>query len=345
MTEEVARYHIYTSSAVTNNGSQYSFYIKKPILLTHPSHYFKVILKQVTIPYSWQAVNPAYNKLNYILTRGATTYPQQQIAIPSGNYSIYDLLTQVQTGLASSIQTLSGFIPTFTWSYSSDNSKVTFNVTNNDSVLTTITLLADTNQVGIMLGISSNISFGYTVGNVNTTATSTQPVNCCPVNQIFIRSNTLKQQQNVENLIAGQYNDYSNILGVAPVYTQPKSLIQFYDLNIENHLVNDVINEIQLFLTDNRSPNTPLDLQGLNWSCCMTIIEIRHLDLLQSDTYMSSVKINHQLRGANGPSINPSELRVEPSGRSLLPLHPVTYENTESKKVLHPESIAFPPDQ
>jgi len=322
--QEIARYHVYTSSAVASTGSAYTFYLHKPIILKHPSHYFKLLIKQCVIPYSFQAVNSNYNKLIYTLVRGSSVYPNRTVTIPNGNYSVYDLINAVINALTVDMQSVASFTPQLVFTYSPDTTLITFAITNYDAVLTSVAFQGDSNQIGSMMGVISSISFGYSATNVPFTATGQQPVNCSPITQLYIRSNTLKQRQNVENLVAGQYNDYSNIVGVVPVYSQPKSWINFYDLNIENDLNNQEINEIQLFLTDNRNASTNLSLNGLNWNCCLTFIEVRNNDLLENDAYLSSVNIHHRLR-SDGGTVKEEE----------------NVEKGEKVKVRYPEETAF----
>lgn len=319
--QEINRYHVYTSSLTTAVSGgvascAYAFNLHKPLILTHPSHYFKLIVKQVSIPYSFAAVVPPYNTLVYSLQRGATNYGARTITIPNGNYSIYDLITAVQASMTADIALYAGFIPQWSWNYAQDTSKVSFAVTNYDSVATTFTIFDDNQALGDMLGVGATTTFGYSATNVPSVGLSTQVVNCSPVTQLFIRSNSLKQKQNIENLTFGAYNDYSNIVAVVPVLVQPKSWIQFWDLNIENILNNQEITEIQLFLTDNRSPNTPIGLQGLAWNCSMTIIEYRGADLLDNDAYLANIQLQRRLR-ENPMSVRPrlSEF-IEPAAPS-----------------------------
>jgi hypothetical protein len=336
MAQEINRYHIYTSSlSTTPSGgvpsSSYAFNIHKPLILTHPSHYYKLLVKQVSIPYSFQAVVPPYNTLVYRLQRGVVNYGQRTITIPNGNYSIYDLITAVQSAMLADVMSYSTFVPSFFWNYSADTSLVTFTVTNLDSVATTFTIYDDNQALGDMLGIGANITFGYSATNVPVVGLSTQVVNCSPITQLFIRSNSLKQKQNIENLTNGLYNDYSNIIGVVPVLVQPKSWIQFWDLNIENILNNQEITEIQLFLTDNRNPNTPINLNGLAWNCSMTLIEYRGADLLENDAYLANIQLQRKLRennlsireNAGGPK---GSIRERP--RAIEPESPPASENT-----------------
>jgi len=298
---EVARYHMYLDSdqRATGSNEDYTFFLKRPILLSHPLHYFRIIIKEAVIPYTFQTVTSGYNTLKYVLQRGATTYPVSTITIPNGNYNINDLITIVNTYLTKDVYGLtSGYSPIISMVYNRATMLVTFSITNHDSVITYITIQPNTgigNGVATMLGIGTAITFGYSGTNVDTIATSTQPVNTSPITNVFIRSGTLKQAQTVENLTTGNYSDFSDILQLIPIYNQPVSWIHYLnELNIENRLTNTIISEMNLYLTDNRG-YAGFNLQNIPWSCTVTIIEERDQALLQSDVYLQSQNIKRSL--------------------------------------------------
>lgn len=268
---EVNRFHIYTSSAQKTHGKieDYNVILRRPIILTNPHHYFKVIVKEVTIPYTFQQVNTNFNSFSYILTRGATTYPQRTFQITNGNYNINSLLTELKTKLLNDINVIvPSFTPTFTFTYDRNNMFVTFSMSG-DATASSIQIIALKDQINTMVGVVNNSTFGYN-GATATTCTSSQPVNISPITSIYVRSDTLKQNyMSTENIVR---EDSSDILCQVPILNQPTSWIQYLnDLSIENRINNDIINDLNLYLTDNRSYS--LDLRGIDWSCLLTIIE------------------------------------------------------------------------
>lgn len=270
---EISRYHLYTTSNKRTSGSieDYNLILKRPIILQNAHHYFKVIIKQATIPYTFQQTNDSYNRFSYVLTRGATTYPQRTFSISNGNYNINSLLTEVKAKLVADVQVLlPSYTPTFNWTYDRDTMFVSFALTP-DATNTTFVIKPLTDQVSTMLGVVSDTSFGN-VGATVSTGTSTQPVNISPITSIYIRSGSLKQSNlSTENIV--DQDDISDILCQIPIMGQPTSWIQYLnDLDIQNKVLNSSINDMNLYLTDNRSYS--LDLRGIDWSCMMTIIEI-----------------------------------------------------------------------
>ena len=147
---EINRFHIYTSSCKRTSGSieDYDLILRRPIILQNPHHYFKVIVKEVTIPYTFQQVNDNFNQFKYRLTRGATTYPDRTLTITNGNYTILSLITEVTAQLNTDIHTyLPTYTPVFTWTYDRNNMFVTFSLTP-DATNTTITILPLKDQIG-----------------------------------------------------------------------------------------------------------------------------------------------------------------------------------------------------
>ena len=243
----------------------------RPLILTNPHHYWKCIVKCATIPYTFQQVNTNYNQFSYVLTRGGITYPQKTFSIDNGNYTINTLITEVTTKLTMNIQTyLPSYTPSFNWTYDRDQMWVDFALVP-DGVNTSFTIKPLADQISTMLGVVADTTF-YTSGGLSYMGVSTQPVNVNPITSLFIRSSTLKQSYLSSESIY-ETDDLSDILVQIPLVGQPTSWIQYLnDLTIENRLSNEIINECNLYLSDNRSNS--LSLRGIPWSCMITFIEM-----------------------------------------------------------------------
>lgn len=265
---EVNRYHLYLSSAKRQTGSieDYSVALKRPIFLKNPHHYFKVIVKEATIPYTFQQINSNYNKFSYRLLHNGVQHPDRTINITSGNYTVLSLLKELASKLTEDIAVYTAFVPQFDFTYDRNQMFCRFSLTTG-----LISMLPLQDQVSTMLGVVSECSFGNGVS-----CSSTQPVNVSPITSIFVRSETLKQSNlSTENLV--NRDDTSDILLQIPILNQPTSWIQYQnELNIENQIVNGVINDVNLYLSDSRSYG--LDLRGIDWSCMLTIIEYQGVE-------------------------------------------------------------------
>ena len=270
---EVNRYHLYLSSSKRQAGTieDYSIALKRPILLKNPHHYFKIIVKEATIPYTFQQVNPSYNKFSYRLLRNGFQYPDKTFSLASGNYTILTLLKEIASKLALDITSyVAGYSPVFKFTYDRNSMFCTFALVNDGVSSNIITILPLTDQVSTMVGVVTNSSFGNN-GSTVFSCSSSQPVNVSPITSVYVRSESLKQSNlSTENLV--NRDDSSDILLQIPITQQPTSWIQYQnELNIENQIVNGVINDVSLYLSDNRSYG--LDLRGIEWSCMLTIIE------------------------------------------------------------------------
>jgi len=275
---EINRYHLYLSSSKRQAGSieDYNIALKRPIILKNPHHYFKVIVKQATIPYTFQQINNNYNKFNYSLLRNGFQHPQRQVSLDNGNYTITSLLKQLSLKLTEDISSyVVGYVPEFNFTYDRNSMFCTFSLKNDNLSSNTITIFPLTDQINTMVGIVNQCSFGNT-GSTTFNCLSTQPVNVSPITSIFIRSDTLKQSSlSTENIV--NRDDQSDILLQIPILNQPTSWIQYEnELNIENQVVNSIINDVNLYLSDNRTYS--LDLRGIDWSCVMTVIEYEGIE-------------------------------------------------------------------
>jgi len=282
---EINRFHIYTSSSKKQSGTNedYNITLRRPIILQNPHHYFKCIVKQATIPYTFQQVNDNFNSFSYVMTRGATTYPQKTFTIANGNYTINTLITEVINKWVANIATyLPAYSPTFNFTYDRNNMFITFSFTA-DATNTSFTIKPIANNISTMMGVVVDTTFNN-VGVIVTAGISSQPVDVSPITSIYVRSDTLKQNYlSSENIVSS--DDVSDILCQIPLLGQPTSWIQYLnDLNIENRLANEVIGDVNLYLSDNRSYG--LNLRGIPWSCMLTIIEIAP----PQETYIGDIR-------------------------------------------------------
>jgi hypothetical protein len=269
---EINRFHLYLSSAKRTSGSieDYDFILQRPLLLTHPHHYFKVIVKQATIPYTFQQVNTNYNQFQYRMIRGGVDYGVRTFTLSNGCYTILTLLSELKTRWIEDIQNyLPAYTPAFSLTYDRNTMFVRLSFTP-DSTDTSFTVYPLVNQISTMIGLMTLSTFSN-VGATVSAIFSTQPVNVSPITSVYIRSASLKQSDlSRENIV--NPDDISDILVQVPILNQPTSWIQYLnDLQLENRVLNTSINELNLYLTDNRSYS--LDLRDIDWSCVLTVIE------------------------------------------------------------------------
>jgi hypothetical protein len=227
------------------------------------------------------------------MTRTAfTPISNASISVSPGNYTINSLLAAVSTALSNDVQsrTAFGYSPNFVFSYTSATLKVSFQVTGTDSNTTLFTFKPSSLLLGGLaynMGITSpsGVSFGYTNYVVYTVGYSNALVNIAPITAVFIRAMTLTQNMSYE-FIANK-DDFSDILIQIPIGTVGGTIIQYENQSdIRVQIKNDYIDQLQLYLSDNRSfslANTGLN--GLDWSCVIEFIEIESMTLKDNEAY------------------------------------------------------------
>jgi len=114
-------------------------------------------------------------------------------------------------------------------------------------------------------------------------------VNVNPVTSIYIRSELFRQSDSYESIV--EKWDVSDILAKVQVMTPPNSILYYSgDLMLENRIVNEVIDRVSVYLSDNQS--YALDLNGNNWSFRITFREVRPLDIEHTESYTLSKTID-----------------------------------------------------
>lgn len=299
----INKYHLYLESTQRTSGTNENamYLLSRPIFKTNPFNHFDVSVVQANIPYSFFNItnqNGSYSSMNWYAARGvsypSTTYivgspsNPRTVTIPNGNYTILSLITAIQSGIIGDLQTnFSTFpIPNWTWTYNRDTLTVNFLLTGSDGVPTTYYFMPSSVAHGGLaynMGITSLLSFGYDstntsqpiniINNVKTSGANGQSaINVAPITSIMIRSSTLQQNKSYE--FVAITDDISDILVRVPIVTVGTTFLQYVNEGqISNQIKNEYIDQVQLYLTDNRSYN-PISLAGLSWMCVLEIKEI-----------------------------------------------------------------------
>jgi hypothetical protein len=270
--ENIATYHLYLSSAYRTSGtsSNYTINLGKPIQLQNPNNRFSLRVGSAEIPYVFKLLNSNNNVISYTVIRGSTY--NGTFVIAPGNYTILSLLTEFKTKLFASINTLTGFDGTALASfvYNRATGKVALTVVGIDSIVTTITISANSPVFLRCLGFSNVFTFGYSTPSVRTTAESTQNVNVSQNTSVYIRSDTLSQSHSYEAIIGP--NSLTDVIAKVPINSQPQSYLLWTNMvDLENEINNRLIDSINLYLGD--AQTSELDLGGLDWTCRLTIKE------------------------------------------------------------------------
>lgn len=269
---EVARYNVFINSSkrLTGSTTYFNVNLKQPLKLRNSNNYWLCRIASVNIPHSFKTINSNNNTLAITITRGILT-SNHSLIVPDGNYSISTLLTTIQGLILAIFQSVYAYTPTFSFTYNPNTQYVTLGITG-DATTTTISFTFLNNFIGLMMGFTTNQTIGF---SPTLTATSTQSVLVNPISYICLRSDTLIQNQAFESIV--EQDVQSDILAKIPIVDLPKSWI-YYEPPISVVLTNKVIDNIQVYLTNNLDYNL-LDLNGLEWAFTIVFTEMTNVEI------------------------------------------------------------------
>lgn len=281
--EIIKSYTLYlnTRQANTGNSDNCTFLFSTPIVLTNANNRFLVSTPMVELPYSFSQVNTTNYNLpySYTDTNGVGhTFNSTTMNIPEGNYNINALQTQMVLSLLADILL---YVPTstlsaanFVFSYNAQTGSTTMGMTGL-AYTVSITLQFSLSYVlGIMNGYPQvNQTFGTAA-----TIVSPNKVMVNPITSVYVRSDSLKFQNNYEAIVpipgGGPSYQNSDVVCKIPVTTLPNSII-YYRNDQKSMISNKFIPDLNLYVSDNLSSTYTLDMQGVNYGICLQFDEIQ----------------------------------------------------------------------
>jgi hypothetical protein len=296
-------YNIFLSSANRTSGTSDNFTValQKPIILSSPNNFFTVRVGSAEIPYVFPLINNTNNVIDFIFIRDSISY-SGSITITPGTYNINTLNDEFRSKLISAIFNLTGVTIPLSFTYDKNAGKATYSMPGTDSITTLIFVATNTSYATVFLrciGFSNVFQFGYTTPTSRTDATSTQNVNVSQNNSIYIRSESLTQTQNFENIV-NPTATISDILAKVQIATPYQSyLLWTNQIDLEIEVSNRVIDMINLYL--GTSTAYSLSLGNLDWACRITIKE--HSDV--------SFERQNEDRATNMPTMDMTPLLNE----------------------------------
>jgi len=264
-----------TRQANTGNSDNCTFLFTTPIVLTNASNRFLISTPMIELPYSFSQVNTTNYNLpyRYTDTNGAGhTFNSTTMNIPEGNYNINALQTQMIVSLLADIIL---YVPTstlsaanFVFSYNAQTGSTTMSMTGL-AYTVSITLKFSLSYVlGIMNGFpQTDQTFGTAI-----TLTSPNKVMVNPITSVYIRSDSLKFQNNYEAIVQSYQN--SDVVAKVPVTTLPNSIIYFRN-DQKSMISNKFIPSLNLYVSDNLSTTYTLDMNGVNYGICIQLDEVQ----------------------------------------------------------------------
>ena len=300
---EINNYHFYINSSNRTSGTSndFSYMLKRPIILTNSSHHLEIKVKAVSIPYSFTQVLSPYNILYcdvniggvYIdenTISGGTNYLNNPLTITPANYNITTLLAEVSTQLLTFLNLGSTTVLNTAFTYNLNTLKIRLSLTGTYAFTIFVRFKTTGVDMSKMLGITSQKWFGKTTV-IPVYVNGDQPVNLYPISNLFIRSTSLLQTTAYENMFS--QNDVSNILVQIPIRTQSNTYITYTnELDIRSRLTNSVVDNINLSISDSRA--YAISLNNLDWNVMISIYEIRpeRLDFNTAFNLMKDININ-----------------------------------------------------
>lgn len=265
-----------------------------------------ISLNGATIPYSFYNIRQGVNdELTATASnQSETPIPEftRTLIIDAGNYSVYDLQTEIKNFFNNTLQDSgNGIEYTFDMTYNITNGKYTYKITPKGSAV------ADTINIVLKFQdkelLSPHIEMGFGPNDITLSSSAeTLSENVVDINGsihgVYIRTNLVST-----GTLDSQSKTFSNILARIPINVQSGGVIFADPSNQTHRSVVDIrsINTLTIRLTDER--NRILDLNGL------------HFQLGISIDFIHGKKPNQREQGSLGESGGGSYLVDNDAGR------------------------------
>jgi len=266
---------------ITNNiHTDFNIILKKSLIKKH-DELFKIILQSAQIPYTFSNTNENNNFIDW-KENGILKTP---IQIPSGNYNILELISEIQNQLNTNT------------TLGSDNYTLTYNQIKNK---VSIFSLSELNtellfNSGINILKSINKQIGYTNDNditINnlTSSVSDSFVDLIRIHSLFIRSN-LSSNKTLDS----ESLTNTDILVNIPITSNPLEIInyQYYEGMSYSLIDDDNITEITIQLTDQNGNIINLG-NKIDWELLLNIQTIKNPLFIKQST-INPDELNNQI--------------------------------------------------
>jgi hypothetical protein len=270
MNNEIARYTFNVNSDKRSSGTNtdLTLAIRNTISLKSTNSKFFIEVHSCNVPFSFYQLSSDINTLTCVFTNSTGNTKTSNITLTVGNYTTVSVLTELSSKLIAMASISSGayvgYTPVLNFTYSTQTSKSTFQMTSPANASIKMNFSTNT-LLGNFFGINTDrtISTALTVVSTNVCLAN-------PVNYLLVRSGNMIQSYNYEFVV--ETNVFSDIIYKVPVSTgQNTWLVELGDSD-PTQIANDHITSINLYLTTNLT-YTPIDLQGLVWSISFSIVE------------------------------------------------------------------------
>lgn len=231
---------------------------------------FQIICHEATVPFSFYQLSSDIATVSCDFRDIYGTTKTANITMSVGNYNCQTVLTELATQLYAVADTSVGpyirFQPTFTFTYSSITGLSTLSMTAPVSAQITIKFSTNT-LLGKFFGFTANAIMSTVLTPVSTQTCVANPVNC-----LFLRCSSLRQEYNREWIV--QSGAFSDIVYKIPIFSQQNTYIGQSVEGDSIYVLDNNISTLNFYLTTNLSYSA-IDLRGVdNFNFSFSIREV-----------------------------------------------------------------------
>ena len=241
---------LYSENRLNSDSSDICHFLINPPIAPNPNESLLIQLESANIPHSFHMISSSNNKI-YITE---DLLPTVTITLQEGNFSIYDLLDELNDKTASS-----GLSKSYVWSYNKVQNMLQITQSTADLAF----------SIEFKSGESPYKIMGFSVDTYDSDAsyqiTSIYPCNLVGVDSLYIHSNIAGK-----NLYSSK-NSNSSLLAKISVDVDPNYMIQFKNKSKWAVLLgpNESLNDLWIYLRD--SDNNRINLRGLEWNLTLLV--------------------------------------------------------------------------
>jgi len=231
---------------------------------------FQIVCHEATVPFSFYQLSTDIATVSCDFRDIYGTTKTASITLTAGNYNCQTVLVELATQLYNVANTSAGayirFQPTFTFTYSSTSGLSTLVMTAPASAQITVKFATNT-LLGKFFGFTANTILSTVLTPISTQTCVANPVNC-----LFLRCSSLRQQYNREWMV--QQGAFSDIVYKIPIFSQQNTYIGQSVEGDPIYVLDNNISQLNFYLTTNLSYNA-IDLRGVdNFNFSFSIREV-----------------------------------------------------------------------
>jgi hypothetical protein len=231
---------------------------------------FQIVCHEATVPFSFYQLSADIATVSCDFRDIYGTTKTANITLTAGNYNCNTVLIELATQLYNVANTSAGayvrFQPTFSFTYSSTSGLSTLAMSAPASAQIIIKFSTNT-LLGKFFGFTANATMSTVLTPVSTQTCVANPVNC-----LFLRCSSLRQEYNREWMV--QKGAFSDIVYKIPIFSQQNTYIGQSVEGDPIYVLDNNISQLNFYLSTNLSYSA-IDLRGVdNFNFSFSIREV-----------------------------------------------------------------------